>query len=67
MYILRYYDFLNENKLYGKLVIDSLLSKFGSDSLNLINIFGLFRNTKPFSGKDIQKLSKDDLNTLYDE
>lgn len=70
-HILNYSDFLiiNENKLYPQSIVNNISKKLGDtdDVLNKIAIFGLFRNTPPFLGKDIQNISKSELDNLYNE
>jgi hypothetical protein len=63
-YIKNYNEFLiTEN--YSNKIIVTLLKKFGNDLENNIFIFGLFRNNKPFLGKDILSLSKEEFLDLY--
>lgn len=63
-YIKNYNEFLiTEN--YSNKIFTTLLKKFGNDLENNIFIFGLFRNNKPFLGKDILSLSKEEFLELY--
>lgn len=63
-YIKNYNEFLiTEN--YSNKILTTLLKKFGNDLENNIFIFGLFRNNKPFIGKDILSLSKEEFLELY--
>lgn len=70
-YILPFYSYnniLNENVIFPKTIVSNLVKKLGDtdEILNMITIFGLFRNQPPFSGKDIQTLDIVKLEELYD-
>ena len=65
-HIKSYKEFLIQEN-YSNKIYTNLLNKHGNDFENIIFIFGLFRNNKPFIGKDITNLSKDEINILYDE
>jgi hypothetical protein len=65
-------DLLLENKLYPQNIEKSITNKIGDNSddvLNMIAIFGLFRNNSPFKEfGDISKLqSKEELTNLFNK
>ena len=43
-------NFILENKVYGKNIIDNIIKKIGNseDVLNYLIIYGLFRQQEPF-------------------
>jgi len=65
-------DLLVENKLYNQNIEKSITNKIGDssdDTLNMIAIFGLFRNESPFREYgDISKIkSKEELSELFNK
>jgi hypothetical protein len=67
MRILRFNEFLNENKIYSnvKQITDKL--KGDETTENKVVIMGLFRDNVNFKGIDPLKITLDELNTRYEK